>query len=263
MARSEMRPILAANNIAHRALMNAKQPGDIFLHRAIGAKAANFAYLIFGQSCMGVLFASLVQPHRLIVASLLCAHVLHIVAAGSGKEMLRVTAGWIIALVTDFLIVSYRAIVQFVGKAMGRMKRLSLAESAIACSVLGTSPKPALRQKNRMDGAILVNLFPEAIFERAASVVIVDESLRLTFNPAPSFVVSLRNWCGLTTAALTVAYGDFIERKLGLNMFWGMLGAHKKFTFLVSKPRTFARRWATSIGVLLVYYSTFGRVGVA
>jgi hypothetical protein len=122
-------------------------------------------------------------------------------------------------------------LMQFIRKAMSRYAATIRQEPAISVLIFVALPYPAL-----IIGA-WDNALPKTVNQGRAGTMPIGKPQGLSPNPAFRFV-RLWSFRGLLSATtLTKAMRN------------GIMGLHKKFTFLVSKPRTLARRSATSIGL--------------
>lgn len=193
-----------------------------------------------------------------------CNLILHIVEWSAKKQVVRIDAGFIVAGVTDVHAFRDGAKMQFIRNPV-RVQRLPVErDGAVPTLRLAVAPQegPALI------GSALVHMTPEPFRKRHrrfdVGLMAEDVLLGFTYNPAIGATCHSRDGSGLTTPAhakSTRVGADFqrsskvmpfyeaalLTRVLrcwkGLSAttfaeFWGIIGAHKKFTFLVSKPRT-------------------------
>ena len=100
-------------------------------------------------------------------------------------------------------------------------------DNAVSIAVVISRPRPTVI------GAALIDFLPKALFDRRSrpDVIVMpnDESKRLTLDVASLGFVTLGNWRGLAAST----FAEFCW-----SLARGILGVHKKFTFLLPKPRT-------------------------
>lgn len=217
MMLGNMLPSFALKRISHGSVANAIFSGESRRPCALSVTLSRLNNLFFGEFCMWM-----VRPACL---ASLCHFIVHIEYTSAQKMMSRIATGGIVAFVTDDKVVRYRAICQLVGDAVSQ-KRLATAtnmDSPIAKFVCATLPLPTIV------GAKNTHAQPEAICDGAKTrVMSVDEAKWFAFYMVAPIFISCREFGLLSASALAKAVGN-IKR--------GIMGLHKKLTFLVSKPR--------------------------
>lgn len=143
-------------------------------------------------------------------------HVEAIVLRSPKKEMVRVWAGAVVALVTDEEAIGDRAVVQFPRHAVSRKGFATTAtgtNAAVPVGSCGPRPYPARPKLRSMHGgrAVLIDSGPEAISERDARAsngrlrVHIEPPIRCAMLPAVSAVRGLSavhyNTVGITRGA--------------------------------------------------------------
>lgn len=182
---------------------------------------ANLGHLLGGQLCMTSFFANCfsLTPFG--------DHVLRIIKICSKKQMTRIDTGRIIAFMANQHAFGDWSIGQFVRESMRRNVSRVVFELAIAAAAFvafATKPEPTVIQ------SASIHHCPKSIFRLGhASAMAAKKLTGLALDPFVAFIVAWRNSCLLSTTAMAKAVGN-IKR--------GIMGLHKKFTFLVSRPWT-------------------------
>ena len=161
---------------------------------------------------------SLGAPFVVYPVSALADHVMDVIYVSSKKEMIGPDARRHVAMMANEQPFGDRAEVDFPGETMGALSLTFYAEKAITKGCGCACPEPT-----RIS---LLDKFPESLFWFLYYILTIV-----------STAVTILG--GLTAAAFT----KFGELKFWLGKLWGIMGLHKKFTFLVSRPRAFPRRW--------------------
>lgn len=95
-------------------------------------------------------------------------HILFILTFSSSEQVVRPTAGSIIAFMKDMITLRNRANAQFVGKAMARHLLSVISGVTVTCVTDSACPNPTRTQIGdmRRNGAILIKTFMERFFSK-------------------------------------------------------------------------------------------------
>lgn len=142
-------------------------------------------------------------------------HVAHIISLSPNREMGRIAAWRIIALVQNFHPFGDGAAVEFIAKPMRQDQNMfTVIQHPISPVIGGACPLPAII----ISGS--GNFFPKALFNRAlGGIVPPNKSGRLASDVTESGVCSSCNWGRLTTAA----FAELRKLKFKLGELWGIL----------------------------------------
>ena len=177
-----MTPRLAMSDGPDVTVGDAIAAPDLGLGDTIGKQAANRANVGLGQFR--------VAPHRSSDLSFFVAHVGHIARLRALKQVIGAHTRRIVAVVADLLVGRQRyGVLDFVRRSMGKdlLPSVARAESSVTIAVAAGSPNPARTNLRSNDGAALVNLCPESLFDGAemlapagtatvASVALLDDN---------------------------------------------------------------------------------------
>lgn len=151
------------------------------------------SFLLFGR---GVRFA--------LTTALLGRHIFHVVSLRTQKQMARVNARGIVALMKNMQSVKDRAIVQFPTKVTCKPSLVTNAKTGAPFSA-ATRPFPTIIK------AALVYLLPETFSIVFLGIMAVNKTHRLAFN---SILRSIRfngNCCQLTATTVAITVWDFLR----------------------------------------------------
>jgi hypothetical protein len=239
-----MLPSFEARDATHIRLGHAIPFSNNQLRHAFFVQTANL-YHVSRFDFGGTVFLSA----QYLVASF-CHFVGIVVCACANKQMLRVTAAWIVTLVTNYQAVWDRAIVQLIGKTVRPIMFAAVNKRPVALVAKGTLPFPTFLGLRRH------KVHPKLHFYGGwRTAVSLLEARRLALDPATLGTRRGCYICYFATTAMAVAIGDFVKRKLGLDKLWGMI-AHVISSFQLTDHALgcFQHRQGNSIGEL--YYST-------
>lgn len=272
-----MFPTFAVNNHRNSAYVHTHHLANGCAAYALHRQQTNLLYLLFCYFCSGVANSS--------AASAFCHHVAAVLGRCTQEQMTWIHALRIIAFVADKLAVGNGANMKSVGRAMGKVGAAHVASFTVAILVRGAWPKPA------GSGISRYSIFLKCLFWTVgATVVTRKESKRLTFDCTTNVIRPLgyRRFLSASTKTQTIriewlangVYAASVARKKTSLLAWilgriecqttaaftlfsvlrGIIGVHKKFTFLVSKPRAF--RDAAGHFLLGCYRSNYSTNGL-
>lgn len=179
----------------------------------------------------------------ILIAAFLLHHIVNVILRRANKEMGRINTRWIVTRMTDKRIWRNRAVMDFVTDTV----RWGIGMLCVACANMAVTVFVAVgRPFPAIIGATLVDLLPKAFGQWRTR-----ESFPFHAMPDKKAALTAREfWFGKGRAASASAE-------------CGIMGLHKNLQFLCQAQDDSSRRWALSIGLLPVHYSTSGLVGEA
>jgi hypothetical protein len=239
-----MTPSFALNNEPYVCGVNSKGFGERSAFLSIGKALAHFAHLLLCELGEAVGFTRA----RGVDASALCIHISYVIKGSSYKQMLRIYARWIVALVQAVKLIGYRAVVKLPTKAMCQHIFSTIEKLAVSMSFFCVCPYPALIW------AAPVYSLPETLDIDAVRGKAVSraESSGFTLRCPRLGSVSFSNRGLLSTATMTVAVGNILR---------GIMRLHGNLSFLCQgrgRLRDAARLFL--LGCYKSNYSRFERV---
>lgn len=160
-----------------------------------GKPSANFDNVWFGKFCLAGFCAMHCPPFAY--------HILRVVFLCAYKVVIGTHAKRVVAFMAKNIALPQLLIGQFPCDAMGEIGFSCNREIAIAFIVEAGSPKPAWGIKNRMDGAVLIDLLPKAFLNRAMGNSMLASIA--TRARAVLFALSHLAFCGLEFLIATSA----------------------------------------------------------
>jgi hypothetical protein len=214
----DMSPSLAMNYMVNSTHCSTVQIAQCRDSHSLFIKFTNFRNLLIGKLGIALGFAA-----RLAI---LAHHIRTIVELSAKKEMRGIATRRVIAPVTNNKTVGDGAIANFVAKSMRYISLLAEHKNSIAAR-RSTLPQPTVILVADLDFA------PEGIFNgvcrHSMSEMPIDELEGFALYLSAFGPVSLGNLGFLATTAMAITEGNVVR---------GIMGLHKKLTFLVSKPWT-------------------------
>lgn len=214
--------VLATKNTPHRdhrPIVQLCEGADTHIACSeLGTQSDDFLVSKCGVS---VLFATTVVARWLAIATFV-NRVMHVIRMRTCEQMRRINARWIVAMMADAHASWDRAIVKFIRNAVSTFTVRTGANKAVAKFIGAASPVPAFIW------AALVNLFPEAIFDRSdrskTRRVSHYKTNRLTFGVSKFGIAAFGDGRWLSASAFTQFYRSIV---------WSML-AHVISPFMTS-----------------------------
>lgn len=200
----DMYPILAIDDLADHCMRHAIGTGEFSPLLALSRKFSDFGYLFFVQFCH-VMLRTL--RSWWICATSLTSHVVNVVLMRSEKQVGRIAAGRIVAVVADIHALWNWPIMQFVAKAMGVNTCAIDGENSVTGFAQLLRPYPTAIWR------IAINVLPKAFFRRAIGRSMMSLNIWNGFAPKPSAIAS--GYFGdrrlLTTTTLAITIGYFVS----------------------------------------------------
>ena len=200
----DMSPSFSPYGVRYTTSGNAMLDTQFFLRDpALCILAANLSNLFFCEN--GVAFALVFT----VFLAIFTFHVGHIVGMCAKKQVVRIYALSIVAVMTDVHALWNRAVAQLVTKPMcERHCWLDIESSVIGiCFVAHPLPTAVWR--------IFVDVFPEANARRLAAVVSVNKTNGQSLDPSGCRIGYCSNWRGPTAATFAEFYGRVVRGIIG------------------------------------------------
>ena len=220
-----MGPVFALNDIRDRLSVNTVYGGEFSVgNTAPGILLAYFQNLRFSDFCFAI---------TVFLASL-TFHIRHVVVMGSQKQVCRINATRVIAMMTAEHTLGDSAIVQFVAVAMREFHLVTNVQHPVTSRKLASRPFPTFI------GSVLVDVLPKTIYCRTAAIVSMYKACWLPHDATIAFVGYCGEWRRLTASA----FAEFNRRVLR-----GIIEGHGDLHSRCVKP------WdaLTSPGQLIAY----------
>lgn len=203
----------------------------------------NRAYAILCQFRFAAIFT-----YGTIVAAFITA-INHIFGTCAQKQVIGITAGWVIAFVANFQRPWRDARCKFVGYATSLMLLAIQPETTIA------APRPCRVPLPAFIGSAYVNLFPKARHEIAARGMTSNKTQWFAFDDAELAMRSWRESSFFATTTVAITVRDFVR---------GIIGVHKNLHFLCQASErlaTLPRRFAFNFrSFILPHLNEYGNV---
>ena len=212
----DMTPTLVANYVINVRPTYGVSSRQIRSRIALRKALANQAHLIFVKFMVWVQFAG--STWRKV--STLCHHIGMVVLQCTKKQMRWIDARRIVTVMADEHTFWNGAMVKLPRETMDKSTLVG-PEHAISLVVRAAIPQPALFF------AATFNLLPEAVksrFPLQSRMVTMDEMNRLPLDPTALRASLLGDGCKVAATTMAITVGNIVR---------GIMGMHKKFTFLV------------------------------
>jgi hypothetical protein len=132
-------PSLTQDNATDVGLSYAECFRDLRLAFTFRVSFANFANVIFGQFCLMVRCSHVA---RWFTVPVLLAHVIHILQVRAKEQMLRIAARLVIASMTNFEAIRYRAKVKLIANAVSVMRFTQMGYLPVSTLEAAGLPSP-------------------------------------------------------------------------------------------------------------------------
>ncbi len=192
-------PTLSINEHRNGSLANSIFSGQHFIGNCTAfVSAPNFDYLRCGQ---------FYRAPASIFAQFVCV----VIGNSTYKQMRRIHAARIVAMMANTCAFGNRAIVQFVAEAMNQLYLAFNAHLPVTACVRRFRPYPTTVWR------ILVNPVPEARASGLAFIVILEKTHRLAFDAVSCSVSFLSDIRAVAATAVAIAVWDFLRGMMGLH----------------------------------------------
>ena len=131
---------------------------------------------------------------RLVIESISFDGFLHVVLMGAKVKMIWTRTLWVVTTMKNMLLWWYRAIVHLVRESMRRNESVVYPELSVSENCLRTMPFPTIIS--------LFNLAPKLACGISPSMMSMNKTFRLTFNPSESFIILVSNRSRIAATAL-------------------------------------------------------------